>query len=268
MSTAVELSKVTVVRDGNTLLDQVSWKVEEGQRWIVLGPNGAGKTTLMQIAGAAMHPSHGRAKVLGSKLGRVDLQDLRTRIGHSSTTVADLIPPRESVADVVLSAAYAVTGRWQERYDVEDTDRRDQILSELGIAQLADRTFGTLSEGERKRVLIARALMTDPEMLILDEPAAGLDLGAREDLVASLEIVSTDPLAPVLVMVTHHVEEIPVGFTHVLLLRAGRVVAQGPLETTLDEENLRKTFGARFELTRADGRYAARRAAYVHRRPH
>lgn len=266
MTSAIDLSKVTVVRDGATLLDRVSWQVESGERWIVLGPNGAGKTTLMQIAGAHMHPSSGKARVLGERLGRVDLVDLRTRIGHSSTKVADLIPPHESAADVVLSAAYAVTGRWQEQYDDEDTARRDQIMAELGIAHLRDRTFGTLSEGERKRVLIARALMTDPEMLILDEPAAGLDLGAREDLIASLELISGDPNAPVLVMVTHHVEEVPVGFTHVLMLRDGMVVAQGPIADTLTESNLNRTFGARFELTQDRGRYAARRAAYAHRR--
>lgn len=266
MSSAIKLSKVTVVRDGNTLLNRVDWHVTEGQRWVVLGPNGAGKTTLLQVAGAGMHPSSGKAVVLGQKLGRVDLQELRTRIGQSSTAVADLIPPRESAADVVLSAAYAVTGRWREAYGDEDMARRDQIMLELGVAELKDRTFGTLSEGERKRILIARALMTDPEMVLLDEPAAGLDLGAREDLIASLDMVSSDPTAPVMVLVTHHVEEIPAGFTHVLMLRAGQVVAQGDLESTMTTENLAKTFGARFDLTREGGRYAARRAAYVHRR--
>ena len=266
MTSAIDLSKVTVVRDGSTLLDRVNWKVGDGERWVVLGPNGAGKTTLMQIAGAHMHPSSGKARVLGERLGRVDLVDLRTRIGHSSTKVADLIPADEAAEDAVLSAAYAVTGRWQEQYDDEDVERRDQIMVELGIGHLRKRTFGTLSEGERKRVLIARALMTDPEMLILDEPAAGLDLGAREDLIASLELVSTDPHAPVLVMVTHHVEEIPVGFTHVLMLRDGQVVAEGPIESTLTESTLNRTFGARFELHHSGGRYSARRAPSNHRR--
>ncbi len=266
MTSAIDLSKVTVVRDGSTLLDRVSWTVQDGERWIVLGPNGAGKTTLMQIVGAHMHPSSGKARILGERLGRVDLVDLRTRIGHSSTKVADLIPAGESAEDAVLSAAYAVTGRWQEQYDDEDVARRDQIMVELGIGHLRKRTFGTLSEGERKRVLIARALMTDPEMLILDEPAAGLDLGAREDLISSLELVSSDPQAPVLIMVTHHVEEIPVGFTHVLLLREGQVVAAGPIAATLSEQNLNRAFGARFELTHSNGRYSARRAPSNHRR--
>ena len=265
MSHALDLSKVTVVRGDKSLLDRVSWTVDEGDRWIVLGPNGAGKTTLMQVAGAAMHPSAGKVRILGQRLGRVDVFELRTRIGHSSTKVADEIPHQEIAADVVLSAAYAVTGRWREEYDPEDVARADQIMNELGIGHLHDRTFGTLSEGERKRVLIGRALMTDPELLILDEPAAGLDLGAREDLVASLELLSTDPASPVLIMVTHHVEEIPVGFTHVLMLRDGHVVAQGPIGSTLNEENLSRAFGARFELTRDGGRFAARRAAFNHR---
>ena len=211
MPAAFELSKVTVTRPGKTLLDKVSWTVNEGERWVVLGPNGAGKTTLMQIVGTTLHPTSGKVRVLGQKLGKVDVFELRTRIGHTSTTVADQIPPAESVRNTVLSAAYGVTGRWNEKYDEEDIRRAIQIMGELGISGLGTRTFGTLSEGERKRVLIARALMTDPELLLLDEPAAGLDLGAREDLIASLEILSLADDSPVLVMVSHHVEEIPVG---------------------------------------------------------
>jgi iron complex transport system ATP-binding protein len=265
MASALELSKVSIARGEKLLLNQINWSVDEGQRWIILGPNGAGKTTLMQVAGAAIHPTKGKARVLGQKLGRADVFELRTRIGHVSSRIADQIPASESAADVIVSAAYAVTGRWREEYDSDDTERCDQIMSELGIAHLANRTFGTLSEGERKRVLIGRALMTDPEMLLLDEPSAGLDLGAREDLLASLELLSSDPHAPVLVMVTHHVEEIPVGFTHALLLRDGYVVAQGPLDTTLTAENLSRTFGTKLELTRDAGRYTSRRAAFEHR---
>ncbi|MEJ7635806.1 ABC transporter ATP-binding protein [Aeromicrobium sp.] len=265
MTAAFELSKVSVVRPGKILLENISWTVEEGERWVVLGPNGAGKTTLMQIISATLHPSKGKVRLLGSKLGRVDMFELRTRIGHTSTTVADRIPASESVSNTIVSAAHAVLGRWQEQYDDEDHVRANQMMGEMGIAALADRTFGTLSEGERKRVLIARALMPDPELLLLDEPAAGLDLGAREDLMGSLEVLSSAPGAPVLVMVSHHVEEIPVGFTHVLLLRGGKVVAQGPLESTLTSETLSKTFGARIQLQREAGRYAARRAAYGHR---
>ncbi|AXT84893.1 iron ABC transporter ATP-binding protein [Aeromicrobium sp. A1-2] len=265
MPAAFELSKVSVVRPGKVLLDHVSWTVEEDQRWVVLGPNGAGKTTLMQIISATAHPSSGKVRILGSKLGKVDVFELRTRIGHTSTAVADRIPPGESVSNTIMSAAHAVLGRWQEQYDDEDRARARQMMGEMGITALADRTFGTLSEGERKRVLIARALMTDPELLLLDEPAAGLDLGAREDLMSSLEMLSNSPEAPVLVMVSHHVEEIPVGFTHVLLLRDGKVVSQGPIESTLTGETLSATFGSRIQLTRDGGRYAARRAAYGHR---
>ena len=265
MPAAFELSKVSVVRPGKVLLDHVSWTVNEGERWVILGPNGAGKTTLMQIISASMHPSKGKVRILGSKLGRVDVFDLRTRIGHTSTAVADRIPPAESVRNTILSAAYAVTGRWQEKYDDEDHARAEQMMGEMGITELAERTFGTLSEGERKRVLIARALMTDPELLLLDEPGAGLDLGAREDLLASLEQLAEADDSPVLVMVSHHVEEIPVGFTHVLMLREGKVVAQGPIESTLSADNLGATFGLRVQLHREDGRYAARRAAYGHR---
>jgi len=265
MPAAFELSKVSVVRSGKTLLDSVDWTVGVGERWVVLGSNGAGKTTLLQIIGAHLHPTSGTVRILDETLGQVDVFELRTRIGHTSTAVADRIPPTESVRDVVLSAAYAVTGRWQEKYDDEDHARADQIMGEWGILPLADRTFGTLSEGERKRVLIARALMTDPELLLLDEPGAGLDLGAREDLLASLELLSASDDAPVLVMVSHHVEEIPIGFTHVLLLRDGAVVAQGPIDSTLTAEHLSTTFKQRIQLDRDGGRFAARRAAYGRR---
>lgn len=265
MRAAFDLSKVSVQRPGKVLLDAVDWKVGEGERWVVLGPNGAGKTTLLQIIGATLHPTSGKVRILGEKLGKVDVFDLRTRIGHTSTSVADRIPPVESVRDTVLSAAHGVTGRWQEEYDDEDHARADQMMGEWGIKGLAGRTFGTLSEGERKRVLIARALMTDPELLLLDEPGAGLDLGAREDLLASLETLSRADDSPVLVMVSHHVEEIPIGFTHVLLLRDGKVVARGPLDTTLTAANLSMTFGQRIQLDHEGGRYAARRAAYGHR---
>jgi iron complex transport system ATP-binding protein len=265
MTAAFELSEVSVMRPGKMLLGNVSWTVQENERWVVLGPNGAGKTTLLQIIGASMHPTVGTVDILGERLGQVDLFELRTRIGHTSTKVADRIPPAESVRDVVLSAAYAVTGRWREEYDEHDHARAEQIMGEWGVAPLAGRTFGTLSEGERKRVLIARALMTDPELLLLDEPGAGLDLGAREDLLASLETLAHDDDAPALVMVSHHVEEIPIGFTHVLLLRDGTIVAQGPIAEALTADNLSATFGQRIHLDHDGGRYAARRAGYGRR---
>jgi iron complex transport system ATP-binding protein len=265
MSAAFELSHVSVVRPGKVLLNDVSWRVEPGERWVIIGPNGAGKSTLMQILGTTLFPTSGVADVLGSRLGEVDVFDLRIRIGFTGTSIADRIPPDESVSDVVMSAAHAVLGRWHEEYETQDATRADQILAELGVRGLADRTFGTLSEGERKRTLVARALMTDPELLLLDEPGAGLDLGAREDLLASLEVLAAAPEAPVLILVTHHVEEIPRGFTHVLMLRDGGVVARGPLEQTLTVENLSRTFAMRLELNVVAGRFSARRAAFGHR---
>lgn len=258
MSDVLELAGVTVVRGGSTLLDSVDWSVSEGERWVVLGPNGAGKTTLLQIAAARMHPTSGVAGVLGEVLGAVDVFELRPRIGLASAALSDRLPPRERVADVVVTASYGVTGRWRESYDDLDHDRARQLLRLLGVDHLADRTFGTLSEGERKRVQIARALMTDPELMLLDEPAAGLDLAGREDLVRRLGDIAADIYAPALVLVTHHVEEIPPSFTDVLLLRQGRVVAAGPLEITLTQANLEATFGLPLVLERHGERWTAR----------
>jgi iron complex transport system ATP-binding protein len=258
MSDVLDLRGVSVVRDGATLLDRVDWAVAEGERWVVLGANGAGKTTLLQVAAANLHPSRGSARILGERLGAVDVFELRPRIGLSSAALADRLPARETVRDVVVTASYAVVGRWRERYDDLDSKRADELLEALGVAGLAGRRFGTLSEGERKRVQIARALMTDPELMLLDEPAAGLDLGGREDLVRRLGELAADPWAPALVLVTHHVEEIPPGFTHVLLLKGGRVVAGGPLATTLTADTLGATFDIPLELQRLDARWTAR----------
>ena len=259
MAPVLELAGVTVRRGGATLLDDVDWTVEEDERWIVLGPNGAGKTTLLQIASAQLHPTTGVAGLLGEVLGTVDVFELRPRIGLTSAALAERIPRQEPVHDVVVSASYSVLGRWREEYHALDHQRAAALLDELGVGRLADRTFGTLSEGERKRVQIARALMTDPELLLLDEPAAGLDLGGREDLVSTLSVLAADEEAPAVVLVSHHVEEIPPGFTHVLMLREGRVVVSGPLERVLTEETLSETFGMALQLEHADGRWAARR---------
>jgi len=259
VNAVLELADVTVKRGGATLLDGVDWAVEEDERWVILGPNGAGKTTLLQIASARMHPTRGVAAVLGEVLGTTDVFELRPRIGWTSAAVAERIPRHEIVRDVVVSASYGVVGRWRERYDELDHDRAGELLEELGVRHLADRTFGTLSEGERKRVQIARALMTDPELLLLDEPAAGLDLGGREDLVSTLSVLAMDPDSPATVLVSHHVEEIPPGFSHVLLLREGKVVASGLLDEVLTEQNLSATFGLPLVLQHAAGRWSARR---------
>jgi iron complex transport system ATP-binding protein len=237
----------------------VSWTVEEDERWVVLGPNGAGKTTLLQVASAQIHPTSGVAGILDEVLGTVDVFELRPRIGLTSAALAERIPRHEIVRDVVVSASYGVVGRWREQYDDLDHGRAGELLVELGAKALLDRTFGTLSEGERKRVQIARALMTDPELLLLDEPAAGLDLGGREDLVSTLSLLAEDEFAPATVLVSHHVEEIPPGFTHAMLLRAGRVVASGPMEQVITERALSATFGMPLLVTHEDGRWAARR---------
>jgi iron complex transport system ATP-binding protein len=258
MSDVLDFRGVSILRGGSTLLDGVDWQVSEGERWVVLGSNGAGKTTLLQVASANLHPSRGSVAILGETLGAVDVFELRPRIGLSSAALADRLPARETVRDVVLTASYAVVGRWRERYDELDSTRADELLNALGVAGLATRTFGTLSEGERKRVQIARALMTDPELMLLDEPAAGLDLGGREDLVRRLGALASDVYAPAMVLVTHHVEEIPPGFTHVLLLKGGRVVAEGPLESTLTAASLGETFDISLELQRVRDRWSAR----------
>ncbi|MBD8869427.1 ABC transporter ATP-binding protein [Nocardioides donggukensis] len=264
MVAVLEFADVTVRRGGATLLDSVDWTVEEDERWVVLGPNGAGKTTLLQVASAQIHPTEGIAGLLDEVLGAVDVFDLRPRIGLTSAAVAERIPRDERVRDVVVSASYGVVGRWREAYDELDHGRAEALLSEIGVGRLADRTFGTLSEGERKRVQIARALMTDPELLLLDEPAAGLDLGGREDLVATLTVLAADPDSPATVLVSHHVEEIPPGFTHALLLREGAVVAAGPLEEVVTESALGETFGMSLQVSHDRGRWTARRRVGRH----
>jgi iron complex transport system ATP-binding protein len=258
MAAVVELAGVSIVRNGSTLISDIDWEVDEADRWVVIGPNGAGKTTLLQVISAQIHPSSGVAGVLGEVLGTVDVFELRPRIGLTSAALAERIPRGERVHDVVVSASYAVVGRWREQYDELDHERADELLAQLRIDGLANRTFGTLSEGERKRVQIARALMTDPELLLLDEPAAGLDLAGRETLVNTLAELAQDDYAPASILVTHHVEEIPSGITHAMLLKGGRIVAAGPLRETLTAENLTKTFDVELSLVEDDGRWAAR----------
>jgi iron complex transport system ATP-binding protein len=255
----VRMDGVGVRRGASTLLEQVDWQVELDEKWVVLGPNGAGKTTLLRLAAAELHPTHGTVHVLGQRLGRTDVFELRPRIGFSSASLASRIPADELVSDLVVSAGYAVLGRWRERYEALDRARAVGLLADFGVGGMANRRFGTLSEGERKRALIARALMTDPELLLLDEPAAGLDLGGREDLLFRLSALAADPDSPATVLVTHHVEEIPPGFTHAMLMRDGRVVAQGLLETVLTKDNLSKTFGVDLVLRRSGERFFAYR---------
>ncbi|GAB5894968.1 ABC transporter ATP-binding protein [Mycolicibacterium mageritense] len=264
----IDFARVSLRRGGNTLVGPVTWAVELDERWVVIGPNGAGKTSLLRIAAATEHPSSGTAYVLGERLGRTDMSELRSRVGLSSSALSQRIPDDEVVRDLVVSAGYAVLGRWREAYEDVDYAQAVDMLESVGAEHLAERTYGTLSEGERKRVLIARSLMTDPELLLLDEPAAGLDLGGREELVARLADLAADPDAPAMVLVTHHVEEIPPGFSHALILSEGKVVAAGLLPDVLTAENLSKAFGQSIALDVMDGRYFARRirSRAAHRR--
>jgi iron complex transport system ATP-binding protein len=255
----VRMDGVGIRRGASTLLKRVDWRVELDEKWVVLGPNGAGKTTLLRVAATELHPTYGTVHVLGQRLGRTDVFELRPRIGFSSASLASRIPGDEVVSDLVVSAGYAVLGRWRERYEALDRARAIGLLADFSVGGMADRRFGTLSEGERKRVLIARALMTDPELLLLDEPAAGLDLGGREDLLFRLSALAADPDSPATVLVTHHVEEIPPGFTHAMLMRDGTVVAQGLLETVLTKDNLSETFGVDLVLRRSGERFFAYR---------
>ncbi|RCK70526.1 ABC transporter ATP-binding protein [Desertihabitans brevis] len=257
MAAVADLAGVTIRRGTATLVDDITWTVDEADRWVVIGPNGAGKTTLLQVLAAQLHPTTGVAEILGELLGMVDVFELRPRIGVTSAVLAERVPRSESVHDVVVSASYAVLGRWREEYDALDHERADELLAQLRVDHLAERTFGTLSEGERKRVQIARALMTDPELLLLDEPAAGLDLTGRESLVRTLSELTSSPTAPATVMVTHHVEEIPAGITHALLLKHGRVVAAGPLAETLTEQAMSETFEIDLVLRHERGRWSA-----------
>ena len=256
----VHLRGVGVRRGEATLLQDVFWRVRTGQRWVVIGANGAGKTTLLQVVAAVAPPTTGTATLLDEDLAEADLDELQTRIGWASAAVADRLANQTSVLDVVVTAAHASLVRGDQSYEIYDEARAQILLNQLGCRALVDRQFGTLSEGERKRVQIARALMTDPELLLLDEPAAGLDLGAREALLRRLSRLAKDPDAPSMIMVTHHVEEIPIGFTHALLLKAGRVIGAGPLESMLTGPQLSATFGLPLVVESREGRYFARLA--------
>lgn len=261
MATAVaELAGVTITRGQAVLLDEIDLRINEDERWVVIGPNGAGKTTMLQVLAAQMYPSDGVVGLLGEVIGTVDVFELRPRIGFTSASLADRIPRGETVRDLVISAAYGIVGRWREEYDEFDFERADELLRQLRMDELGHRTFGTLSEGERKRVQIARALMTDPELLLLDEPVGGLDIAGREALVSALSDLFESEMSPATVLVTHHVEEIPRGVTHCLLLKQGRIVAAGELEATLTSENLSETFDIPLTVHMDGGRWSARGA--------
>ncbi len=255
----LRLQGVAVRRSGTTILGPLDWIVRGGERWVLLGPNGSGKTTLMQVASTFLWPSEGSLEVLGARIGQVDARDLRRRVGYASPALAAAIEPRLAPVDVVMTAREGALAPWWHRFSAADRARAIDLLGRLGVGPLAERRFDTLSTGERQRVQIARALMPDPDLLLLDEPAAGLDLGAREGLVASLEALADERRPAAIVLVTHHVEEIPPGFGHALLLRAGRPVASGPIAQALTSETLSRAFDQPLRLAASDGRFHARR---------
>lgn len=258
MATVLELSDVSVRRGPRTILGPLNFRISQGERWVVLGPNGAGKSTLLQILATRIFPTTGRVTLLDKQMGKVDLFELRTRIGICGALVAEDIPYEESVRDVVLTAAYAVLGRWNEAYDLWDESRAVALLTTFGVRELAERTYGTLSEGERKRVQIARALMSDPELLLLDEPAAGLDLGGREDLLKRFSVFAADPYAPASILVTHHIEEIPTGTTHAMVLKDGQIAISGPIGEVITSQHMSALFDLPMEVTFDGYRFSAR----------
>lgn len=263
MSTPVfSLDDVRLVRSGKKILDGITWAVHEHERWIVFGPNGAGKTTVLQVASSYLPPTTGTVHLFGRRRGTFDVRPERGRIGYAGMGPAQFVKDRLTGLDIVVTGKHAsfLDTRWHE-YEDADFDRARLLLDRMAADYLTDQSFGTMSAGERQRVMIARSLMGDPELLLLDEATTGLDLGAREQLVAALGAYAADQDSPPVVLVTHHVEEIPPGFTHILLLAEGRVVDQGPLTDVLTAGALSETFGMPLSLARVDGRWHAMRAA-------
>jgi iron complex transport system ATP-binding protein len=254
----LRMTGVGVRREGRWILDAIDWRVGPGERWAVVGPNGSGKTTLLRIAASYLWPSRGAVEILGERIGAVDARLLRRRIGFVSAALAAEVDARLDALDLVLSARHAALAPWWDAYTAADAARAQTALDRLGVGGLARRSFATLSSGERQRVLIARTLMAEPELLLLDEPAAGLDLGAREALVARIADLAADPALPAIALVTHHVEEIPAGFGHALVVADGRVAAAGPIGSTLTGPVLSHAYGLRLRVETADGRFWAR----------
>jgi len=258
MVAALELDQVSVRIDGRTVLADLTWAVEDGQRWVVFGPNGSGKTTLLRVASLYLHPTAGSVRVLGQPVGRLDVRAMRPRIGLASAALANQVRPQVSARDAVMTARFGALEAWWHTYDDADRHRAEVLLERFGVGDHADQAFGTLSSGERQRVQLARTLMTDPDLVLLDEPTAGLDLGGREDLLVRLSDLARDPATPPLVLVTHHVDEIPEGFTHALVLADGRAVAQGAIAEVVVGPVLARAFGLDLEVEHRDGRWSAR----------
>jgi iron complex transport system ATP-binding protein len=260
VSQALNCSHVSLDIDGARILDDVSWEIGRDERWVVLGPNGAGKTTLLRIAALYLHPTSGTVDVLGRRLGRCDVRTLREKIAFSSPALAAGLEPSMTAAQVVMTARYAALAPWWHRYTDADRARAIELLDRFRCGALADHKLPTLSAGERQRVLLARTLMNDPGIVLFDEPTAGLDVGGREELVADLTHWARDKERPPIVLVTHHLEEIPPGFTHALVLKAGRVAATGPIEETVTTKSLSEAFELPLRVEASGGRFSARLA--------
>ena len=253
----IDLQNVSVKRSGKEILSQISFAADSSERWVILGPNGAGKTTLLRVCAAQIQPSSGQASILEQKLGQVNVFELRTRIGFASSALAAQIPNSETVLNAVMTASYGITGRWNESYDAIDERRARRVLAEWQLADFEARPFGTLSDGERKRVQIARSIMTDPELLLLDEPVASLDLAARELTLQLLGGYAQSPSAPAMAMVTHHIEEIPQGFTHAMLLQDGKIIARGEIGSTITSAAISEAFRFPLTVSYENGRFRA-----------
>ena len=257
-ATAIALRDVTVRRDGVTVVADVDWTVRQGDRWVVLGPNGSGKTTLLQVASGRLWPTSGSVEILGARLGRIDLRILRPRIALVSGAVIRQLRTDVPARQVVASGLHGALETWWNRYTVSDWERADDLLAGAGVGHLGDRSFGVISEGERQQVLLARALMGDPELVLLDEPFAGLDLGARERLLTQLAMLASDPHSPTLVLVTHHCEEIPRGFSHAALVRRGGLIRQGRVHDVITSKGVSDCFGVGVTVGSTSGRWWSR----------
>jgi len=257
-SPVIELRGVSVRRGARTILGPLDWTVRHGERWVIVGPNGAGKTTLVQVASTYLWPTTGSVAILGSEIGTIDARTLREKIGYAGSALERAISDEVTALEVVMTARHAALGPWWHRYTDGDRARARSLLDRLGVGDLADHTMGILSTGERRRVQIGRALMPEPRLLILDEPAAGLDLGAREALIAALDSLAADPGLAAIVLVSHHLEEIPASFGSALVLGSGRAVASGPIAEVLASGPLSEAYGLPLVVERREGRYTAR----------
>jgi iron complex transport system ATP-binding protein len=255
---ALALKGVTVRREGVPVLRGIDWRVEVGDRWVVLGPNGSGKTTLLQVAAARLWPTAGTVEILGARLGHVDVRTLRPRVALVSGAVTRQLRADLSARDVVVSGRHGALETWWNRYTAQDWEKADALLVRGGVGELGDRPFGVISEGERQQVLLARALMSDPDLLLLDEPFAGLDLGARERLLVQLSGLAADPGNPPIVLVTHHCEEIPLGFTHGGLVCRGALLASGRLPEVVTSALVSECFSVPVTVGCTDGRWWSR----------